>query len=151
MRNAVASVKIQWTPGETEAYMRSFRRRVLNRFGAFVRSDARQSMRAYVSSPSAPGSPPKTRLGLLRTFLLFERNQESTRVIIGPKFLPGRRAGSPTRRGPQLHEIGGLGRPSFTLANRGIRKLQLFPERPYMEPAFRKNLKELPRIMRQVR
>jgi hypothetical protein len=48
-------------------------RRVLSRFGAFVRTRAKTSIRKKKGT-SPPGSPPHSHVGLLRKFILFLRS-----------------------------------------------------------------------------
>ena len=59
-------------------------RRVLSRFGAFVRRSARSSIRKRKRS-SAPGQPPSSHTGLLKRFIFFAYEPRSGRsVVIGP-------------------------------------------------------------------
>lgn len=103
-------------------------KRVLSKFGAFVRQRARTSIRKR-KKPSAPGSPPSSHVGLLRKGILFSYNPDTKSVVIGPALLNGSN-GSPTV--PELLEYGGG-------AVRGG-KLVRYPARPFMRPAFRAEL-----------
>lgn len=107
-------------------------RRVFSRFGAFVRSDARRSMRRTKSGkPSKPGRPPRVDVGFLKEFLYFIYEPREHEVLIGPVLLAGSGSSTPV---PGLHEHGGTRRFPGGFSVR-------YPARPYMKPAFNKNLK----------
>jgi hypothetical protein len=119
-------------------------RRVLSRFGAFVRSAARRSMRrpGKKGLPSPPGTPPRTRKGQLKNFVFFFYDWTRRSVVIGPELLPGVIHINPTI--PQVHEEGGR-IVQTRRRRRGRRKsktlrryLATYPARPYMGPAFEK-------------
>ncbi len=59
-------------------------RRVLGRFGAFVRTAARHGIRRRKAT-SAPGEPPSSRTGLLRRFIFFGYDRGRRSVVIGPE------------------------------------------------------------------
>jgi hypothetical protein len=142
-------------------------RRVFSRFGAFVRDDARKSIRA-AKKPSRPGSPPHSHTGILKRFLYFALDPAHRSVIIGPAkthqifFGADRRPATGTV--PEVLEYGGvIGileaqhtgglwwradlRSRRRLAGKPMRIRQVMIQpRPYMNPAFDKNLPELPRI-----
>jgi len=61
-------------------------RRVLSRFGAFVRTRARTSIRKKKGT-SPPGSPPHSHVGLLRKFILFAYDPQRKSVVIGPTLI----------------------------------------------------------------
>lgn len=75
------------------------RRRVLSRFGAFVRTRARSSIRKRKKA-SAPGQPPSSHEGSLKRLLFFAYDASSRSVVVGPV---------PFQRGeaPELLEEGG--------------------------------------------
>ncbi len=133
------------------------RLRALSRFGAFVRTSARTSMRRR-RNPSPPGTPPSVQsrdsYATLRN-ILFAYDAATDSVIVGPILLAS------TRRNrrftvPELHEKGGSvagdGRlvEVRTPAGRdargrripaGTRKVRLdgrlkYPKRPFMVPAL---------------
>ena len=58
-------------------------RKVLSKFGAFVRTGARHSLRKRKST-SDPGEPPSSHTGLLKKFILFGYDREHRSVVIGP-------------------------------------------------------------------
>ena len=58
-------------------------RRVLSKFGAFVRRGARSSIRKR-KSVSEPGSPPSSHTGLLRKMIFFVYEPARASVVIGP-------------------------------------------------------------------
>lgn len=58
-------------------------RKVFSRFGAFVRTRAKSSIRPR-KAPSAPGSPPSSHTGILKRFIYFAYSSDTQSVIIGP-------------------------------------------------------------------
>jgi hypothetical protein len=87
-------------------------RRVLSRFGAYVRRTAQCSIRTRKGA-SAPGEPPHSHSGHLRKFISFWYDPAARSVVIGPEKLnkvqfDGRlQAGGATV--PELLEYGGTG------------------------------------------
>jgi hypothetical protein len=77
-------------------------RRVLSRFGAFVRRAARSSIRKR-KRVSEPGNPPSSHTGLLRRFIWFAYEPDKRSVIIGPARLTGDAMGE----APEALEYGG--------------------------------------------
>lgn len=126
-------------------------RRVLSRFGSFVRKTARQSIRRPRRKPvaelseserreylktgrrpfasSKPGEPPRNQTGLLKGHILFWYNRHERSVAIGPaKFRSGDIPGT--------LEVGG------PIRLRSGRTVRIAP-RPYMGPALDKELPKL--------
>jgi len=64
-------------------------RRVLSRFGAFVRQTAKTSIRKR-KRISRPGEPPSSHAGLLRAFIYFGYDADRRSVVIGPTPLHSR-------------------------------------------------------------
>lgn len=58
-------------------------RRVLNKFGAFVRRRAKSSIRARKRA-STPGAAPSKHTGLLRDLIVFNVDRSPNNVVIGP-------------------------------------------------------------------
>lgn len=87
----------------------------LGLFGGLVRKFAIQSIKID-PKPSAPGSPPHSRKGLLKKAIVYAVDREQQNVVIGPTVNVIGDAGSP-------HEFGGefRGKP--------------YPARPFMGPA----------------
>jgi len=114
-------------------------RRVLSKFGAFVRRTARSSIRKRKKA-SRPGSPPSSHTGLLKKFIWFGYEPAKCSVVIGPARL------SQAGRGeaPHLLEYGGTG----TVERRGKRKRAKVRPRPFMGPAFEKEKPKLPTMWR---
>ncbi len=110
-------------------------RRVLSKFGAFVRRGARSSIRPRKRS-SAPGQPPSSHTGLLKKFIFFGYEPQQRSVVIGPVRLSQNGRG----RAPSLLEYGG----TDTLRRNGKRVRAHFRERPFMGPAFLKEQPKLP-------
>jgi len=114
-------------------------RRVLSKFGAFVRRTARSSIRKRKKA-STPGSPPSSHIGLLKKFIWFGYEPAKRSVVIGPARL------SQAGRGeaPHLLEYGG----TDTIERRGKRKRAKVRPRPFMGPAFEKEQPKLPAMWR---
>jgi hypothetical protein len=114
-------------------------RRVLSKFGAYVRRAAKSSIRKR-KAISAPGKPPSSHTGLLKRFILFGYDPAKRSVVIGPLRL--------TRRGrgdaPRALEEGG----TTPVVRRGRKKRVKIKARPYMGPAMEKEKPKLPQMWR---
>jgi hypothetical protein len=74
--------------------------------GASVRTTARRSMRSVKSPhPSLPGTPPRSRTGLIKKLLFFFVDKNKQTVLVGPTLANGKQTDSVPV--PQLHEEGG--------------------------------------------
>jgi hypothetical protein len=62
-------------------------RKVMSKFGAFVRATARQSIKTKPTS-SAPGQPPHSHTGQLKKGILFGYDERQQSVVVGPVKLP---------------------------------------------------------------
>lgn len=138
-------------------------RRVLSRFGAFVRQRARTSIRKRKDKISPPGSPPYSHVGLLRKFIFFAYEDRSRSVVVGPVRLNGTESRGTA---PRLLEYGGRvrgdgrtisvargvgrdvkgrfvsqGRDTITLSG-----MLTYRPRPFMRPALDAELPKLPRM-----
>jgi hypothetical protein len=113
-------------------------RKVLSRFGAFVRQRARSSIRRR-SDPSPPGSPPSSHVGLLRQFILFTWDPTHRSVVIGPTKLNAK-----GDEAPRLLEYGGT---TFRRRFGKIVRVRYAP-RPFMNPSFTTEIKSLPALWR---
>lgn len=112
--------------------------RYVSQVGAFIRRDARSSMRRR-KTPSPPGKPPRVVDGLLKKFLFFiVDRQDPVAVTIGPSsFGEGFDA-------PRALEFGGVVTRNV-YARRRLRSMQVRLEaRPYMQPAYDKTAGKLP-------
>lgn len=109
-------------------------RKVLSKFGAFVRTGARHSIRPR-KKISAPGSPPSSHVGLLRRLIYFGYDPARRSVVIGPTPL------NRTAEAPPLLEYGG--RRKFKDA-RGKQRRAFYRPRPFMGPAFDREKPKLP-------
>ena len=58
-------------------------RKVMSKFGAFVRATARQSIKTKPTS-SAPGQPPHSHTGYLKKEILFGYDKTKESVVVGP-------------------------------------------------------------------
>ena len=113
-------------------------RKVLSRFGAFVRQGARTSIRKR-RAISQPGSPPSSHTGLLRRNIFFVYEPIRSSVIIGPILLNGT-----SGEAPALLEHGGQ-----TIGRRRKKRVRMtYRPRPYMGPAFEREKPKLPAMWR---
>lgn len=110
-------------------------RRVLSRFGAFVRRTAKSSIRKR-KNPSPPGQPPSSHTGLLKKFIFFGYVPQERSVVIGPVRLSQNNRGE----APSLLEYGGFGQ----VVQYGKKRNAFIRERPFMGPAFEKEKPQLP-------
>jgi len=107
-------------------------RKVLSKFGAFVRRTAKQSIRKRKTS-SAPGAPPSSHTGLLKRFIFFGYDPQKRSVVIGPERLDQKNTDA-----PHTLEYGGR----TTVDKKRIK----ISARPFMGPAFEKEKPNLPSI-----
>jgi len=114
-------------------------RRVLSKFGAFVRRSAKSSIRKRKKA-APPGQPPSSHTGLLKKFIFFGYDADRRSVVIGPTRLNQKGRGE----APPLLEYGG----KATLVRRGKKKRVTYQARPYMGPAFEKEKPQLPAMWR---
>jgi hypothetical protein len=120
--------------------------RNLSKFGAFVRSDARHSIRLR-SRASRPGEPPTNQTGTLKGLIYFSYDRRSRSVVIGPEPFSSRIAGPAVV--PKVLEYGGLSIVKIKRKRQVIgRKAVAIQARPFMRPAAEKNYAELPDIWR---
>lgn len=114
-------------------------RRVLSKFGAYVRTAARSSIRKRKKA-SAPGSPPSSHAGYLKQFLYFGYDAAHRSVVIGPA-----RLNKTEGTAPAALEYGGTativrrqrsGKQTITRAS--------IAARPFMAPALKQELPKLP-------
>jgi len=115
-------------------------RRVLSRFGAFVRRTAKGSIRKR-KKISQPGNPPSSHSGLLKKFIYFGYDTGRRAVVVGAMRFTRRGNG----KAPELLEHGG----TTTLTDRrGKKKSADYNPRPFMGPAFEKESPKLPDMWR---
>ena len=114
-------------------------RKILSKFGAFVRRTAKGSIRNRKAA-APPGAPPSSHTGLLKKFIFFGYDPDQRSVVIGPTRLDRRGRGE----APSLLEYGG----QTTLVRRGKRERATYRARPYMGPAFEKEQPKLPAMWR---
>ncbi len=133
-------------------------RRVLGRFGAFVRRRSRSSIRRKRRS-SSPGRPPASHTGVLRDYIFFGYDPKRRSVVIGPakaNIVYFRKDGQPTtgtaaevlEHGGDIYvlEVNKYGRWQRAdlrsrRRNEGLAtRMRRVPvsARPYMGPAFEK-------------
>ena len=114
-------------------------RRVLSRFGAFVRRSARSSIRKRKRS-SAVGQPPSSHTGLLKRFIFFAYEPAQRSVIIGPVRLNQKIGDAPAalEHGGQSQVVARGSR-----GKRQVRAVTIRP-RPFMGPALEREQPKLP-------
>lgn len=106
-------------------------RKALSKFGAFVRRRAKSSIRKR-RRISRPGEPPSSHTGKLRKSIYFGYDAQNKSVVVGPTKWSSSNAQA-------LLEYGGIGRKK----TRGA----LYRPRPYMRPAFQKELSNLKSLL----
>lgn len=120
----------------------------LSKFGAYVRQTAQQSIRSpgKKGKPSKPGRPPKNRTGKLKDNIFFTYDQTRRSVVIGPISFNG--GGG---KAPAVLEYGGTFVRNLRFKGGRSKSVTVqIAARPYMTPAFEKNLKKLPRIWKDI-
>lgn len=116
-------------------------RRVLSKFGAFVRTAARSLIRPR-KTISSPGEPPSSHNGKLRKGILFSFEPAKKTVVIGAA-----RFASGPGDAPEALEHGGTSTLVRSARRRGAtRKTQVVRKRPFMQPAFDKEKAEHPQL-----
>src|SRR5690606_12960105 len=112
-------------------------RRVLSKFGAFVRRGARSSIRKR-KTISEPGKPPSSHTGLLRQTIFFVYEPNRSSVVIGPIEL------NRGTEAPRLLEHGGQ-----VVRKEGSKRVRMtYRPRPFMGPAYERELPKLPALWR---
>jgi len=104
-------------------------KRMLAKFGAFVRQRARTSIRTR-KAPSRPGQPPSSHVGTLKRLIYFGYDTAARSVVIGPVL------GGPASGAPRRLEEGGVGNLKRLTGNRPAH----YAARPYMLPSFQAEL-----------
>ena len=117
-------------------------RRVLSKFGAFVRRAARSSIRTRQRA-SAAGQPPSSHTGLLKKFIFFGYDRSRQSVVIGPQRL-NQKVGD----APQALEYGGTSTVVEGLRGKRKKRRVKIAARPYMKPAFEQEKPKLPAMWR---
>ena len=117
-------------------------RRVLSRFGAFVRRAAKSSIRKRKRT-SAPGEPPSSHTGLLKRFIFFGYDRQRRSVVIGPQRL-NQKVGD----APAALEHGGMSTVVEGLRGKRKKRRVRIKPRPYMGPAFEQERPKLAAMWR---
>ena len=110
-------------------------RKVLSKFGAYVRQTSRKSIRKGKGT-SKPGKPPISHTGVLKKFIYFGYDTDKRSVVIGPVIAPGKVGKAPAA----LEHGGKVSLPYGNQAN--------IAPRPFMKPAFEKEKNVLPGLWR---
>lgn len=111
----------------------------LSKFGAFVMTRARQSIRTR-KKVSEPGTPPTNRTGKLKYGIFFAFDPATESVVMGPTKFGGTISNTAL---PAL-EYGG---ESVIYRGRGRTENVLIAPRPFMQPAFDSELRQLPSLL----
>ena len=113
-------------------------RKVLSRFGAFVRRTAKSSIRKR-KRVSSVGQPPSSHSGILKKFIFFGYEPAKRNVVIGPAKLNQKIGDAP-------HALERGGASTVIQGRRGRRKKRRvkIKARPFMGPAFNKEKPKLP-------
>ena len=117
-------------------------RRVLSRYGAFVRRRARSLIRRR-KKISRPGKPPTSWTGLLRDNIFFLYDAQGKRLLVGPVRIRG------GTDAPRLLEHGGRAALEREVQGRKTKVTAYYRPRPYMKPAQEHTWERLPRIWEQ--
>jgi len=111
---------------------------VLSRFGAFVRTRSRSSIRKRKRSAAA-GKPPSSHVGLLKRFIFFIYDAAKKSVIIGPV-----RLNQAVGNAPEALEHGGRSQVVSRRRGRRVVRNVTISEHPFMRPAFDAEKPKLP-------
>lgn len=120
-------------------------RRVLSKFGAYVRTAARSSIRKR-KRISRPGEPPSSHTGLLKKFIFFGYEPGRGGVVIGPARLDAKIGDAPAaleHGGRSQVTVGGRRKKT----KKGVKTVTI-RARPYMGPALAKEQPKLPAMWR---
>ena len=113
-------------------------RKVLSRFGAFVRQDAKQRIQRRKRASRA-GESPTNRTGLLKRHIYFLFDPDRRSVVIGPARL------NRSTDAPRTLEHGG----EITIETKSNDKVEVeIKPRPFMGPSFEKEQSQLPSLWR---
>ena len=113
-------------------------RKVLSRFGAFVRQDSQQRIQRRKRASRA-GESPTNRTGLLKRHIYFLFDSDRRSVVIGPARL------NRSSDAPRTLEHGG----EITIETKSKDKIEVeIAPRPFMGPAFEKEQSQLPSLWR---
>ena len=124
-------------------------RKVLSRFGSYVRRTMRSSIRKRKKT-SDPGKPPTSRVGLLKQFIFFSYDPNTKSVVIGPERLNAKIGNT-----PEVLEYGGTNTVA-TYRRRGFKRGEQYTRtrvvekkrvqvkaRPFAHPALKQELPTL--------
>ena len=119
-------------------------RKVLSRFGAFVRTTARHSIRKR-KAVSQPGSPPSSHVGTLKRLIFFGYDPAKKSVLIGPTPLGGKAVVPELLE--QDHTAGTTRRVRDRLfGKKGKAVVMTYRARPFMGPAMEQEKPKLPAL-----
>jgi hypothetical protein len=131
-------------------YERKRTRKVLSKFGSFVRQRAKTSLRkkrkkARGQTISQPGKPPVSHTDLVKKLILFDYDDGRRSVVIGPIKIR-----KPDPDALEMLEHGGITRRRRRRGGRTKQVTAFYRARPFMGPALAKELPKLPAMWRSV-
>ena len=116
-------------------------RKVLSRFGAFVRTTARHSIRKR-KAVSQPGHPPSSHVGTLKRLIFFGYDPAKKSVVIGPTPLGGEAVVPELLE--QDHTAGTTRRVRGKRHGKAV--VMTYRARPFMGPAMEQEKPKLPAL-----
>ncbi|MDO8302874.1 MAG: hypothetical protein Q7T18_06520 [Sedimentisphaerales bacterium] len=140
-KNLIQFKKMFFDSKEVVAATDKAARSVLSKIGAFIRREAKSSIKpgGKKGKTSLPGQPPRSQTGLLKRFIFFGYDTSAQSVVVGPAKLGGVKG----KDAPHTLEYGGSTESSSFYANKNTKRVNIAP-RPFMTPALNKNLPKLP-------
>ena len=103
-----------------------------------IRKSAVDSM-VKVKGPSRPGRPPHRHRGRLAYSVWVDHEKGADEGVVGPAYSRAQKKGLPPWIG-RMHEKGGVFGGKKKTKSGKIRKPAVYPARPYMKPAFDRNI-----------
>lgn len=168
----IEAIKAKFFDRELDAKLDAGTRQALSKFGAFVRTRSRSSIRKRKKA-SKPGQPPSSHVGTLKKLIFFVFDQQTQSVVIGPTLFSGTKFVGEKSGVPETLEhsgqvtirevVPGLKKAKTKRQAKAYRRLLkqkrlvakpreyrtktvFVRQRPYMRPAF---LAELPKAPQQ--
>ena len=134
---------------KVKRHIEAAERRVLSRFGAFVRQTAVQDKLRNRKDVSRAGRPPSVHTTPGLRLVLFAYDFHKGSVVIGPVRFHGRSDYGPITI-PELMEHGGtVSARARRAGGRGRdTRMHRYAARPFMGPAYEENLPKLPAMWR---
>jgi len=136
-KNLIQFKKMFFDSKEVIAATDKAARSVLSKIGAFIRREAKSSIKpgGRKHKTSLPGQPPRSQTGLLKRFIFFGYDTSTQSVVVGPAKLGGVKG----KDAPHTLEYGGSTESSsfYANGNRTTKRVTI-AARPYMTRAMRR-------------